>query len=176
MKKLKTLFTTICMLLMLTACCTHEEDLVCCVSPPFESSMYEPVYTSRAIMESSVGVKSVQGIKESGKIYIKGDLLFINDVRKGFHVYDNSDPSSPTALHFIEVLGATDLSVRNNMLYINQATDLIALRYNRNEQTLELTKRIKNVFPEMLSPEGWSAYETPADSVIINWTAKTIND
>jgi hypothetical protein len=42
----------------------------------------------------TVAFQNAQPIIKSGKIYIKDDLMFINDVNKGFHVYDYTDPKN----------------------------------------------------------------------------------
>lgn len=153
----------------------------CCLSPfgcpddvdsmPFVSS-YEPVFLSRTDFDKSVILKNSLAIGTSGKIYVKDNLLFINELNKGFHVYDNSDPANPKSIKFLEAPGSTDLAVRGTMIYINQATDLIAVEYNPGTNTASLTKRIPNTFPELRSPDGFDAYEIPENSVVIDWKLK----
>ena len=77
---------------------------------------------------------------------------------------------------FIQVPGSSDLAIRNNVLFVNQATDLITLVYNSSSADLTLSKRIKNTFPELTSPEGQRPYNTPEDSVVIDWVPKTTNE
>lgn len=151
----------------------------CC--PPFGDcgddfiepiSKYEPVFLERSQFESSVALKNSLAIGISGKIYVKDDLLFINELFKGFHVYDNSDPTNPKSIKFLAVPGATDMAIRNNMIYINQATDLIAISYNYDNTSAALTKRIPNTFPTLRSPDGYDAYDIPENSVVIDWKLK----
>jgi hypothetical protein len=52
-------------------------------------------------LETSIAFQNAQPIK-SEKIYIKDDLMFINDVNKGFHVYDYTDPKNLSD-HFIKL-------------------------------------------------------------------------
>jgi len=136
------------------------------------SSNYEAVYMDRALFEESVALKSSLAIGISGKIYVKGDLLFVNELYKGFHVYDNSDPANPKAIKFLEAPGSTDMAIRDNMIYINQATDLIAVSYGSDINKVMLTKRIPNTFPSLRSPDGFDAYDIPENSVLINWKLK----
>jgi len=136
---------------------------------PFNSSRYDPILLNRADFENSVSIKDPIAIGTSGKIYIKGDLLFINEVHKGFHIYDNSDPSSPTPIKFLEAPGSTDLAIRDNMVYINQATDLIAVAFDDTTNQIELTKRVVNVFPELRSPDGFLPYNIPDNTIVIGW-------
>jgi len=135
-------------------------------------SRYEPVYLQRAEFENSVVIKNSISIGTSGKIYVKDDFLFINELFKGFHVYDNSDPTNPKSIKFIEAPGATDMAIRSNMIYINQATDLIAVSYNSDTNAINLTKRIPNTFPPLQSPDGEVAYNIPENAVVIDWKLK----
>lgn len=135
-------------------------------------SRYDPVYLSRTDLEQSIDLVEPLQIINSGKIYVKDDLLFVNETRKGFHVFDNSNPENPVKIAFIAVPGSTDLAIRENVLYINQATNLIAARYNFNENQLSVTKRVGNTFPELLSPDGFYAYDVPANSIVVDWELK----
>lgn len=140
---------------------------------PEWESQYEPVAITRAELDKAIELKSPQEIVNSGKIYVKDDLLFIGEEGKGFHVFDNSDVLNPVKSGFISVLACTDIAMRNNVLFINQATDLITLRFNAEEKSLALVKRVKNTFPELRSPEGERAYDVENNSVVIDW--KLIN-
>ncbi len=139
---------------------------------PQAFSEYEPVFLSRAELEQSVRLKDPVQIINSGKIYVKDNLLFVSEVREGFHVFDNSNPENPIKIKYIEVPGSTDLAIRENVLYINQATDLIAARFNFDANTLSVTKRVENTFPELPSPDGYYAYDIPATSIVIDWKLK----
>ena len=139
---------------------------------PLAFSQYEPVYLDRGILEQSVRLMEPIPILNSGKIYIKDNLLFVGEARKGFHVFDNTNPENPVKIKFIEVPGSTDLAIRNNVLYVNQATDLIAARFNVASNELSVTKRVENMFPELLSPDGYYANDLPDNSVVVDWKLK----
>ena len=116
--------------------------------------------------ESAVGLTQSTSLTKAGKIYIKDDLLFVNDVKKGFHIYRYDSTGQPQPVAFINIPGATDIAMRSNTLYINQATDLVTLLYVNN--SISLIKRNRNVFPPMLSPEGYYGNITE-DEVIVDW-------
>jgi len=131
---------------------------------------FEPVIMKRSTFETSTSLENTpRTIENSGKIYVKGDYIFINEVNKGFHVINNSDPSNPQNIGFIEVLGSSDLSIKENVFYANNATDLIAFKLNETAETLTITKRLENIFPQIWSPEGFSYYDLEADDIIVNW-------
>ncbi|WP_378184109.1 hypothetical protein [Aquimarina sp. SS2-1] len=170
MKKTKLLVLSVLIVCLQSCCpflvdCQNDDDFP--IEPRF--TQYEPVLLDRSDFESSVVLEDPMAIETSGKIYIKDNLLFINEVHKGFHIYDNTDPTSPTPIKFLKAPGSTDLAVRDNMIYINQATDLIAVEYSSTNE-ITLTKRVVDVFPELRSPDGFLPYGTPENNVVIGWT------
>lgn len=174
MKTTKLLVSLVAIVLSFQGCCLlvpcdTDDDFVS-VNPSFSS--YEPVLMKRSDLENSIALKDPISITKSGKIYVKDKLLLINEVRKGFHIYDNSNPENPTPIKFLEIPGSTDLAIRDNMLYINQATDLVALDYDAESQNVSITKRIINTFPELISPEGVIAYDIMEDDIVIDWKLK----
>ncbi len=145
--------------------CDNDDNII------IEQSAYRPILLDRTSFENSVLLKDPVSIAKSGKIYVKGDLLFINEIHKGFHIYDNSDPKTPKAIQFLEVPGSTDLAIREDIIYINQATDLIAVQYDEMTNQINLTKRVVKVFPELRSPDGFYASNIPQNSIVVDWTA-----
>ena len=159
------LLTTI----LLNACIWNNVNDV--IDPVFpEQQQYEAVTMLISEFENSTVLLPAEQISETGKIYVKDDYLFINQPNKGFHIFDNTNPAAPVNLAFLKVLGSSDLSIKNEVLYINNATDLIAVKPNLVNNTIEITKRISNTFPELASPNNCCYHNTPSNQVIINWT------
>lgn len=144
----------------------------CPTEPSFVGSKYKPVILKRADFEKSVVLENSRSVEKSAKIYIFDKFIFINDKHKGFHVFNNTDATKPTKEKFLRVPGATDIAIRNNTMYINQATDLIALTFNPSDYSYKIEKRVKNVFPPMISPDGFKSYDVKDDEVIVNWVLK----
>lgn len=173
MKTIKLLTLFLC-LGILQSCCVNgncdEDDFV--AEPDFSESRYEPAVLSRADLEESVKLLPPKPIVNSGKIYVLNSLLFVNEKDEGFHVFQNEDPSNPTPLNFIEIPGSTDVSIRNGIYYVNQAVDLIAISFEARQSELNVSKRIREVFPVKISPDGY--YPNVAqDSVVVGWKLKT---
>ena len=97
---------------------------------PSRYSSYKPVYMSRQQLENSIKMLPPKNMNKAGKIYVKDSYIFITDENKGFHIYDNSNPNAPQLTGFLEVPGATDMAIKNNTIYINQAVDLVAVSIN----------------------------------------------
>lgn len=158
------------MILLLNSCIWNNVDDGV-IDPGFQpQQQYEAVTMLRTEFENSTQLLPPEPITETGKIYVKDGFLFINQPNKGFHVFDNSNPSAPVNMAFIKVLGSSDLSIKNEVLYINNATDLIAVKPNFTNSTIEITKRISNTFPELAAPNNCCYNNTGDNEVIINWT------
>lgn len=134
---------------------------------PFQTQ-YEAVTMQRDAFETSTELLDAKPIESTGKIYVKDQFLLINEPNQGFHIYDNSNPENPVNIKFLKVLGSTDISIKQSVLYINNAVDLIALTFNNDFSDILITKRIQDVFPVMLSPDG--VFQNPSnDEVIVDW-------
>lgn len=129
---------------------------------------FVPVIMNRNAFENSVQLLPPRNVTNSGKIYIHQDYLFINEVNEGFHIYNYSNPSNPVAIAYLKTVGATDLAIRNNTLYINQAVDLLTLKYDSTDNVIEVTHRNENVFPQKISPQGFSS-SVGNNEIIVNW-------
>lgn len=164
MKKILFLFITA---LTLQSCWYHGDDNQLEVDP-MESS-FKPVTMNREIFESTIAVNAPRNIEDAGKIYVNGDMVFINERNKGFHVLDNRDPENPVNISFIEIPLATDLAIRNNTIYVHHAVDLVAMKYNTS--SVEIMHRERNVFPRLNSPDGFLAedFDLDEDEIIIGY-------
>ena len=137
---------------------------------PFPISSYNPVIVKRQVLETSTIFQEPQTIINFGKIYVKDNFLFNNEKNQGFHIFNNSNPENPENIGFLKVLGSTDLAIKNDIIYVNNATDLIAIQTNMESNTIEITKRIPNTFPQMFSHEGFQYMNLEEDDIIVDWT------
>lgn len=132
-------------------------------------SRYKPITIKRSELKNSISLSSVKPSNKLGKIYILNKIIFLNDTNKGFHILDNNNPKKPIKKKFLSAIGATDIAVRNNTIYINQATDLVVLNYDSNTDKLRVIKRLKNVFPQKISPDGFRYNGLKDDEIIVDW-------
>ncbi|MGB0788592.1 MAG: hypothetical protein ACPG7E_04255 [Marinirhabdus sp.] len=174
MKKRSATFLAALLLCTLQSCLyfvDNDDDDIIIIDPP-AGSAYEPLFLDRAEFEASLTLGPEQPIVDSGKIYVFNDLLFVNEKNKGFHVFQNTDPSNPQPVHFIDIPGATDIAAREGVFYVNQAVDLVAISFFVNGSDLHVSKRIKEVFPPLRSPDGFFAHNVPEGSIVIDWKLK----
>lgn len=170
MTKTKHLITIIIVLSVLSSCFygRNDDDDIIDAEP---QSQYEPVILEREAFNTSVALLEPQNQEEMGKIYVKDNFLFISEPYKGFHIFDNTNPENPIKLKFLKVLGSTDISIKNEVLYINNAVDLIAITFNNTFTEATVSKRIEDIFPELISPDGYHA-NTGHNDVVVDWKLK----
>src|SRR5690606_8339027 len=80
-------------------------------------TIFKPVFKEKSIVLYEVGSTSAQQISNAVKIYVYGNYLFVNEVNKGVHVIDNTNPASPVNKRFINIPGNVDIAVKGNFLY-----------------------------------------------------------
>ena len=169
MKKKLTLIICVVILGLNQSCWWVNDDGGEVVGPA-PNSIYEPVIMARSQFETTTTIESPRAIESSGKIYVKDNFLFVNEVNQGFHVFNNEDPANPQNIAFLKVLGSSDIAIKDDMLYINNATDLLAISPNLSQNSMEITKRVENVFPQLWSPDGFEFYGLQPGEIIVDWT------
>ena len=163
--------------LLFTIACIATGILLSSSEPVFYGE-YSPVFMERTAMENAVKIEAAQPLRATGKIYIYGQYILVNEKYKGIHVIDNSNPASPQNIAFLHIDGCIDMAMKNNILYADNAIDLIALKTNDNFASVQVTERIKNIFPETGSPDGyWMPYAVgqfrPKNGIIVAWKKKS---
>ncbi len=134
---------------------------------------WTPVYISLADFRSSVKTESAQDLKVPGKIYVKGQYLFIDEKEKGIHIFDNSNPSQPQNLAFINIPGNGDMAVKGNILYADSYIDMLAFDIS-DISNIHIVKRIQSIFPRSLFQHGMWVDTTKG--IAIEWKQETITE
>jgi len=156
--------------------------LIIFILPGCQDKIYEtyelnnPVYLSYDDLREAVSDTLPINLEHPGKIYIKGDMLFVNEVRKGIHVIDNSDPSNPQVQKFIEIPGNIDLAVKNNVLYADSYIDLVVLDISDLSDVKEIY-RIEDVFSYSIPPYESQQRVGEIDQsmgVVVGWKTETV--
>ncbi len=135
---------------------------------------YKPILMDRDEMDRQLHVEEPQPIETVGKIYQKGNYLFISERFEGIHVINNDNPSNPEKMGFIRIPGSLDMAVKGSTLYADNATDLIAIDVS-NPENIDVKKRISEVFPEFNPPddgripEKYQKQNRPEGTVLVKW-------
>ena len=125
-----------------------------------ETRTYErltPLVASLEDIRSSFAVEESRALENPKKIYVYQDLLFVVDEYQGFQILDNSDPSNPSPMQFVKLLGCTDIAVRNGTIYANQGPDLVSINYD-GTGNLQIVQRAQNVMDNHIQSEDGFVY------------------
>ena len=109
-------------------------------------TLYEPIYTTLSQVRANMKSNPAQALKNPGKIYIYGSYIFLNESNEGIHIIDNTNPSSPKNIAFVNIPGNIDLAVKGNILYADSYGDLVAFDIS-NPLNVTAKKFVNNAFP-----------------------------
>ena len=143
--------------------------LVGTASEPIRYGPYTPVFMSREMLENSVKyIPEARDMIQTGKIYYRAPYIFVNERYKGVHVINNTVPAQPVNEGFILAPGCIDMAVKGNILYLDNAVDLVSFDLDSKQ----VTKRIRNVFSEPLPPDDLAFYNLnnrPEGYILVEW-------
>lgn len=131
-------------------------------------TIFRPVYKTKQQVRNEIKSKPARTIVMPGKISLFGTTIFLNEIDKGIHVIDNSNPSQPKNIGFIEVPGNVDLAIKGNRLYADLFNDLVTIDIS-NPQQIQVVSIKERVFPHRAFANGFSP---DSNLVIVDWLKK----
>jgi hypothetical protein len=128
-----------------------------------------PVYAKLSVLRASVQSTAPQPINNTGKLYVNGDRIYLNEPGKGIHVIDNSRPDHPVQTAFLKIPGNVDMYIKDNILYADMYCDLAAIDIS-NPANIAVKKFLTKTFPD----KAINSISTNPDSidVITGWTTR----
>ncbi len=144
---------------------------------PAQAEGWVPIYYNDGLPTDIKAGKPVP-IEKGGKIYVKGDILYQVETGRGIHVTDVSNPANPVRTAFINVAGAQEIAIKDNMLYTNNLNDFVVLDIS-NISAVKAVTRLKNAFhlfnPSYPPGGGYFECVDPAKGEVIGWEPQTID-
>ncbi len=136
-------------------------------------SYFVPVYKTSEEVRANIKSNAPREIERTGKLYIRGNYIFLNEIDKGIHIIDNAVPASPKKVAFIDIPGNMDMAVKGNTLYADAYTDLIALDIT-DPLNAKTTKIVENAFPFR---HYYGTFYADTSKVIVDWLKRdtTVN-
>ena len=127
-------------------------------------TLYTPVYTLKSTVLASINGDPGTAIVQPGQLYLKGSYIYVNDVSRGIHIIDNSDPSHPVQTAYLNIPGNTSIAINGNMLYADMSNDLLAIDIT-NPRQVSIAGRMPNFFP-------WHNYSADSNYVLTGYIIK----
>jgi hypothetical protein len=112
--------------------------------------IYIPVYKTLTQVRASVKAEAPRPMQKTGKVYVYGNYVLLNEPNKGIHVIDNSNPASPKNIKFINIPGTNDLAVKDGYLYADCFGDLAVIDI-RNAANPIKENILPGVFPDKMN-------------------------
>lgn len=147
-----------------------------------EDKIYEtylansPVYLTYDELRAAVKSDSPRTIQNPGKIYFKDNYIFINELMKGVHVIDVSNPATPVSVAFISIPGNVDMAIKENTLFADSYVDLVAIDLS-DVANMHEVGRVKDVLPYVI-PSYDANYRIEAidqqKGVVVGWEMKEV--
>jgi hypothetical protein len=140
-----------------------------------------PIYEVLTSFRESVRSKPPEAIENSGKLTVIGKYIFLSEPLKGIHIIDNSNPSSPQNVSFINIPGNEDMAIKGSTLYADAYGDLVSFDIS-DPLNVKAKQFTANVFPDhsnyylgnyvpggIINPDsvnvivGWSTHDTTVE-------------
>ena len=148
--------------------CQIEEDVVI--------NGWKPVYQGEA--DLTVSSTSPQPVQDAGKIYKYGPYILVGEAGQGIHVFDNTDPSNPMGIAFINVPLNEDMAIRNDVMFVDVGRDVVAVDVSDWTNVQEIG-RLSGIYnrSDALYPEGQFGYFECVDTsrgVVVDWVSEEL--
>ena len=141
--------------------------------------IYQDVSEWRA---TSFALEGPRKLSQAGKIYLYNNYLFVVEKGSGIHFIDNQDPHNPSVFGFLPVYACSDISVKNDQLYVDSYFDILVFDIS-DVNNPSLSSRAENAisFDDYTSLPGLhEGYPIAAinetDKVIIGWEIAEVTD
>ncbi len=131
---------------------------------------YNPVYKQADEIRLDIRATEARPLRNPGKIYAYEEYIFINELKTGIHIIDNSNPESPNNTAFINIPGNVDIAVKGDILYADNYIDLISIDISNPKQP-KLVDRQEDVFSTFSLDENLGylvEYEEALETIEIN--------
>ncbi len=133
-----------------------------------KTRVFTPVFKTAENVRAAIKSDKAEDISHPGKIYVLGNYIFMNEIGRGVHIIDNSNPASPVNKAFINIPGNEDIAVKGNTLYADCFTDLMVIDIS-DPSNVSLKNYVPNIFPDRQYVFG---YQLSEYTVITDWVAR----
>lgn len=133
--------------------------------------IYQPVYKTLTQVRAGMHRTEPRALENTGKLNLFGSTIFLNEVNKGIHIIDNSNPAAPKNIGFLNIPGNVDLAVKGNYLYADSYSDIVVFDISAPANTAPV-KFLNNVIKE--KNVYWHGLTANPDSlnVVVGYTER----
>lgn len=125
---------------------------------------FRPVYHTKDEVRNNIKSGAPVSIQQTGKIVVKDNFVFLNEIDRGIHVINIADPAKPVNIAFIEIPGCVDIAINGVNLYADCYTDLVTLDIS-NPAMVSVKQFLPGVFPQRY----YYGFTADTTKVITEW-------
>ena len=108
-----------------------------------------PIYEDLDAMRQQPLISAARNVENPGKIFVSDNFLLIGEEGKGIHLVDNSNPSTPQAVFFLNIPFNREFFVEDNVLYAESQYDMLKIDISTIAAP-RIIARAENTFGEAL--------------------------
>lgn len=154
--------------------------LSACSDPKAEAltwSKLEPVYMTEHEFISSVKMDTSRDLEKPGKVLSLNGFLFVNEINKGIHIIDNTDPIEPVNVGFLTIPANRDIGILGNLLYADSYSDLLVFDIE-DITNPKLVSRKKGIFLNLPILYQSFPYHTSDSTkgIVVDWKKVELED
>lgn len=133
--------------------------------------IFVPIFKTLSDVRSEMKSGPAQPLVNIGKLNVYGPYIFLNEVNKGIHVIDNSNPAAPRNLSFITIPNNVDLAIKGAYLYADSFSDVAVFDIS-NPANIQPVRFLNNVIRDR--NRYWTTTTANPDSiqVIVGFSAR----
>ena len=135
-------------------------------------TVQEPILLRRSELAQAVKSEPAHTLQSTGKIYIKDNYVYVNEVFRGIHVIDNTNPKAPQNIAFISIPGNVDMAIRDNILFADAGPDLLTINIADPTQAILLNHQY-NIFNPTNSTAA-SPNASLADMITVGYNTRIV--
>lgn len=109
-----------------------------------------PIYQDINEVRQQALLEAPRNIKNPGKIFVSDHFLLIGEEGKGIHLVDNTNPETPTPMHFLNVPFNREFFVKDNVIYAESHYDMLKIDIS-DLSAPRIMARAENTFLEVLT-------------------------
>lgn len=130
---------------------------------------------------STLKTEAAKPYDNLGKIVTSGNYIYINEINKGIHVINNTNPANPVIEYFWNIIGNREFTINDGVLYADNGKHLLVIDIS-NPGSIALIKVIRDQYEVELKEEypldytGWFDCYKPEQGLLLGWETKELTN
>lgn len=134
---------------------------------PYRYQIVTPVLMEKSEYFQSINGNASEPINNGGRIYMTDKYIFVNEVDKGIHIIDNTNPVLPHQVAFLNIPGNQGMVVKGNTLLADMYGNLLSI-----DITDLKNAKVSNMISRFFTARDNGSFSVDDDHVVVGYTQK----